>query len=380
MKQQLPIANNADQPQQAQKRRRRHGTRSPFQSKKPLLALHMTLLVFAIMATSAIIVGGMMALLLHFGLVDFKIFNPLLIIIVMLLTSVAISTILSAFISRKAFRQANAFISAMQKIAGGDFTVRLKPTRMPKYNDILDNFNHMVEELGSIETLRSDFVSNFSHEFKTPIVSIRGFAKLLKDPSLTEEQRNEYLNIIFEESSRLSELAESTLLMSRLESLELVGKKTKFAIDEQIRRSILLLENEWSKKQLDLNINLENIDYFGNEDLIKQLILNLFSNAIKFTPEHGTIAVSARRVENENIIISISDSGCGMDEEVRQHIFDKFYQGDSSHATPGNGLGLAIVSRIVDIVGGELKVTSEIGKGSTFTVILPIEEGFTEEN
>ena len=226
----------------------------------------------------------------------------------------------------------------------------------------------MVEQLASVETLRESFVSDFSHEFKTPIVSIEGFAKLLKDPNLSAEERNEYLDVILSESKRLVELSESVLMLTRLDSHKVVLEK--YRLDEQLRQCVLLFDQSATEQGIELDLDLEEeIVVNGAINLNKQIWVNLLSNALKFTPTGGKISLSAH-ITNGRPTVVISDNGCGMDEETQKNIFNKFYQGDASRTTPGNGLGLSIVKKILDITQGQIYVDSIVGKGSTFTVVL----------
>jgi signal transduction histidine kinase len=232
----------------------------------------------------------------------------------------------------------------------------------------------MTTELGNMEYLRKDFISSVSHEFKTPIASIQGFAEMLQDKGLSEEQFQSYTNIIIEETKRLSHLSSNMLRLSKLDH-QLIPVSTKpFSLDEQIRKTIVLLEEKWSKKNLELDIDLDEIAYTGDEALIQQIWLNLFENAIKFSTESGTIYIQAKKILN-NVVVEIKDQGIGITKIDQARIFEKFFQGDKSHSKEGSGLGLAIVKKIVEIYDGEINFTSEIGHGTSFIVRLPITEG-----
>jgi len=255
-------------------------------------------------------------------------------------------------------------------VAGGDFSVKVDIKGIGELEELSHSFNKMTQELSSIETLRSDFVNNFSHEFKTPIVSIRGFAKLLKENNLTAEERCEYLDIIITESERLAALSTNVLTLSKYENLEIIADKAPFRLDEQIRKTIVLMESKWSLKELTISVELDNVLYHGNEDLTQQIWLNLLDNAIKFSDQGGSINITLTNV-NDKIQFVIQDDGSGMDEKTKDHIFDKFYQGDTSHSKSGYGLGLPLVKRIVELCGGDVSVQSQPSKGSKFTVVLP---------
>ena len=235
---------------------------------------------------------------------------------------------------------------------------------------MVESFEDMTQELSSTEIFRNDFIHNFSHEFKTPIISIRGFANQLYKGDLTPEQQKEFAKIILDESEHLANMSSNVLLLSKLESQEIVSDKENFSLDEQLRTCMLLMEEQWSAKNITIDMDLDEIEYYQNKDLLYHVWMNLFSNAVKFTGEGGTISVKCHPA-NDAIYIAVSDNGIGMDDATRNHIFEKFYQGDSSHATAGNGLGLSLVKRIIEMMGGRISVESALNKGSTFIVSLP---------
>jgi signal transduction histidine kinase len=260
---------------------------------------------------------------------------------------------------------------ATQEVAKGNFDLQLDYQSDDEVGQLTENFNKMTRELKSIEYLRKDFVTNVSHEFKTPIASIQGFAKLLQKGNLSAEEKQEYTGIIVEETTRLSNLSSNILKMSKLENQEIVEKKNEFSLDEQIRKSILLLEHEWSKKNIELDIELDKVDYLGDEELLEQVWLNILGNAIKFSPANSQIAIRLGQTPSA-IQVKITDYGPGMNEETRSRIFEKFYQGDKNHSYEGSGLGLSLVKRILDLYGGKIHVESILHEGSTFTVELPL--------
>ena len=225
----------------------------------------------------------------------------------------------------------------------------------------------MAKELSGVQIFKDGFIHDFSHEFKTPISSINGFANLLLEGGLSDEERVQYLKIISDESERLSTLAENTLMLSRLENQQFIGEVKPYRLDLQIKECVILLEREWTAKDIDVVSDIAEAEFSGNAQLMQQVWLNLLNNAIKFTSPKGTITVSLRE-KSGKVTACISDTGTGMSAEVAAHIFDKYYQGDSSRATSGNGLGLAIVKRIVTLSGGTISVVSREGEGSTFTV------------
>lgn len=264
-------------------------------------------------------------------------------------------------------------IEAMKKLANGDFTVRVNhaehgyvPREMVEFEQ---SFNKAAEELGGTEILRKDFINNFSHEFKTPIVSISGFADLLLDEDVTPEEQREYLQIIRDESRRLAQLSGSVLLLNRIEAQTILTDCTDFSLDEQLRQCILVTRQKWRDKPLQFEAALAPCTYHGSEALVKEIWLNLLDNAAKFSPENGTISVTLH-CEQGRPVVAVTDQGCGMDAETCCHIFEQFYQGDTSHRTQGNGLGLAMAQKIAALHGGAVTVDSRPGSGSCFTVVL----------
>lgn len=227
--------------------------------------------------------------------------------------------------------------------------------------------------LSGIEMLRSDFINNFSHEFKTPIVSVMGFAKLLKKRNISEDERAEYLDIIISECERLSDLASNVLNLSKAESICALSDTAPFPVSEQIRESILQLEQKWEKKGIGFDLSLEDCQLTGRADLLKQVWVNLIDNAVKFSSSGGKIEIRTRQKDSV-FYFQISDNGIGMDAQTQEKIFDRFYQGDISHSTEGNGLGLSLVKKIISLHRGTIRVSSEPGRGSIFTITLPVQQ------
>ena len=263
----------------------------------------------------------------------------------------------------------------MKKLANGDFTVRVDPAEhgytSREMVEFEQSFNKAAEELGGTEILRKDFINNFSHEFKTPIVSISGFADLLLEEQLPPEDQKEYLTIIRDESRRLADLATNILTLNRVESQTILTDKACFSLDEQLRQSVLVTQQKWRQKELDFDADLVPAEYTGSEGLLKEVWLNLLDNAAKFSPEGGTVAVNLRKAKSA-LMVSVTDQGEGMRADTQAHIFEQFYQGDTSHTTQGNGLGLAMVKKVLELHGGSIQVNSAPGQGSCFTVTLPI--------
>lgn len=279
---------------------------------------------------------------------------------------------LSLFIGKLPLRPIRKVISATHDLANGNFDARIHIPFPHELKNLSDSFNQMAEELGSVEILRNDFVNNFSHEFKTPIVSLRGFAKLLKDDNLTAAERKEYLDIIIQESDRLASLATNVLNLSKIESQKILSEQQCFNISEQLRRCILLLTRKWEEKKLDLDINIEEHSYIGNEEQLEQAWLNLLDNAIKFAPVCSDLRIDLYST-GKNLIFQIRNWGEPMDSKTLSHIFDKFYQGDSSHSTEGNGLGLTLVQKIAQLHNGALSAASSESEGTVFSLSLPYE-------
>lgn len=301
--------------------------------------------------------------------------NPYIFLGILLCTCSLISIPLSVAFGKYYLRPMKDLIAATKEVKKGNFEVRVKSDDMSsrplsEMDILIEDFNDMVQELGGIEMFRNDFINNFSHEFKTPIVSIRGFARELQHGDLNEEERREYAKIIAEESDRLAKLSTSVLELSKLENQQIVTDKTEFDLDEQIRQCILLQESVWSEKQIDMVPELEKVKFVGNEEMLNRVWANLISNAIKFTPIGGIVTVRLTQAENA-VTVSVSDTGIGMSEETQGHIFEKFYQGDKSHARAGYGIGLTVVGRVVALCNGNITVESRLGEGSTFTVTLP---------
>ncbi|MDE7244288.1 MAG: HAMP domain-containing histidine kinase [Oscillospiraceae bacterium] len=261
---------------------------------------------------------------------------------------------------------------AAEKITKGDFSVRIQPffslDRQDGFNIIIGLFNRMAEELSSIETLRTDFISNVSHELKTPLSVIQNYGTLLQQPDLPEDCRLEYAKAVTDASRRLASLITNILKLNKLENQQIYPEGKTFDLGEQLCECLLAFEDIWEEKGIELDTDIEeNVCITSDAELLSLVWNNLFSNALKFTPLGGRVSVSLR-AEPSYAVIQVNDTGCGISPEVGAHIFEKFYQGDTSHATQGNGLGLALVKRVIDIVEGDISVSSELGRGSTFTV------------
>ncbi len=263
-------------------------------------------------------------------------------------------------------------LEATEKITNGDFSVRIDRgvslLKNDEFDVIIENLNKMAEELDGIETLRTDFISNVSHELKTPLAAMQNYATLLTAPDLTEEKRTEYTTAIMTSTKRLSNLITNILKLNKLENQQIFPETTKYDLGEQLCECLLNFETVWEKKSIEIETDIqENVIISSDTELLSLVWNNLLSNAFKFTENGGKVSVSLTTDENF-IYVSVRDTGCGMTKATGEHIFDKFYQGETSHATRGNGLGLALVKRVIDIVKGEISVQSEVGVGSMFTV------------
>jgi signal transduction histidine kinase len=266
---------------------------------------------------------------------------------------------------------------AAKKIAQGDFSIRIAPRRKDGKKDFVevmfDDFNTMAGELESIEMLKNDFIANVSHEIKTPLALIQNYAAALQNDTLEPEERREYIRTIITSSQKLSTLVSNILKLNKLEHQEISPAAVTFDASEQIRRCALAFEDTWERKNITFEADLDEITVCYDETMLEILWNNLISNAVKFTAPGGSISLSLKKLA-DFAVIRISDSGCGMDEETQKHIFDKFYQGDSSHSQEGNGLGLALVKKVIDITGAKITVMSKAGEGTTFTVRLKTAE------
>ncbi len=274
------------------------------------------------------------------------------------------------FILKRFLEPIKTLGEAMQKVADGDFSTRVETkSTSAEIQEIFSGFNIMTKELASTEILQTDFVSNVSHEFKTPINAIEGYTTLLQSTDNIDEIENEYIEKILFNTKRLSSLVSNILLLSKIENQSIQTNRVKFRLDEQIRETIVALEQSWTEKNIELNVELEETEYYGSEALTYHIWSNIIGNAVKFSPDCGTVKINLTK-EQDNILFTVEDDGPGLSEEAKKHLFDKFYQADSSHKQEGNGLGLALVKRIVTIIGGEVLAENTEDGGCRFTVIL----------
>lgn len=288
--------------------------------------------------------------------------------------SVIIGMVVTRFLIRVFIEPITKLGKAMQRVTEGDFCIQLEnKNKIKLFKNLYDNFNLMVKELNSTETLQTDFISNVSHEFKTPLNAIEGYASLLQDHQLSEEEQDKYIGKIIYNTTRLSSLVGNILLLSKISNQSIQSEKHVYRLDEQIRQSVVALESKWEAKNIEFDVELESIDYYGYENLLSHVWVNLIDNAIKFDPEGGMICMRLVR-EEHNALFYIEDNGSGIDGEDLKRIFNKFYQSDNSRGMEGNGLGLALVKRIVMLSDGTIGVKNLLECGCRFTVRLPISD------
>lgn len=326
------------------------------------------LIVFVIVLFSFAAVAGALFLLQRFGVIHKLNYSALL---GLLVAAAVAGGLMSYFIGRRILAPMVKLSNASKEVARGNYTITVEDSsKMEEVQTTFRNFNAMVRELNSISTLSNDFIANVSHEFKTPLTAIEGYAMLLQDSALSHAEREEYLNKILFNTHRLSTLVGNILLLSKMESKSLSEQSTCFRLDEQLRQAVVALEPQWTEKDISFDAVLDPVSMTGCERLLSQVWTNLIGNAIKFSEEGQEIAIRLLE-QTECVVVSIRDHGCGMTPEVQAHIFEKFYQGDTSRRSMGNGLGLALVKRIVELSQGVIEVDSAPGEGSTFRVILP---------
>ena len=333
-------------------------------------------LTLALLIITAVIVSVTVTLLVRGGILKYG-ENDLdtgYLLLSFLLGSVVIGAILAAVTSRISLKPVNKILNALNRLASGDYSARLSfknPVgNHPAFKELTDSFNKMAEELENTEMLRSDFVNSFSHEFKTPIVSIAGFAKLLRRGNLSEEKKEEYLEAIEEESMRLSQMATNMLNLTRVENQGILTDVKWTNITEQMRTAMLVLQEKWVKKNIEPIIPQDDYYCDANEELIKQVFINLFDNAIKFSPENSAVEVRISE-ETGTLKAEVLNSGEPIPPEIRDKVFNKFFRGDDSHSKEGNGVGLTVVKKIVDLHGGDIAAGEENGR-TVFTLTLPI--------
>lgn len=330
------------------------------------LRVRLVLLVAAELVFSVLLAVWLGDLLNRYVIVDWEI--PLMLSLIVI--SLLVGSLVTAFLSKLFFDPIKKLRLAMGKVAGGDLTTTLQTkTTSKEVQEIYSGFNMMTRELRSMEVLQTDFVSNVSHEFKTPLNAIEGYSMLLQDCENLTPQQREYVDKIIFNTQRLSSLTGSILLLSKLENQQIPTGQTRFSLDEQIRQTIVALEPAWARKNIEFDVEMAPVQYFGSESLMRHVWSNLLSNAVKFSPEDGQVQISLTAGEDD-IVFQVRDWGPGIPEDAMKHIFSRFYQADSSHKQEGNGLGLALVDKILGLESGRVEAENCPDGGCRFTVYL----------
>ena len=305
-------------------------------------------------------------------------FGMLILIVIFFVLSVVVGLLVFYRFNQLFLKPLNDLGAAIKEVEKGNYDVEVKAdARVRELYHLLMGFNRMTKEISSVELLKKDFISYFSHEFKTPITSIRGFSKQIKERDLDTEKQKEYIDIIYRESDRLIRMSSNVLTLTTLEHQATLTDTKIFSLDEQLRRTLLVLEKQWSEKDLELELKLAEIEIDSNEEIIKQIWLNVIGNAINYSNHGGKLKIECEK-EGEFAKVRIRDYGAGMSALVRKRIFEKFYQGDASHGTSGNGLGMSIVKRIIDLCDGKIVIKSQPKKGTVVMIYLPVLESRSE--
>jgi len=330
----------------------------------------LALSILGVLVIYVVLAVALIAILLVLGVEIAELSTPWMLLILLTLLCFFLSMVASYFLMKKIFNPLEQISVAAGKVASGDFTPEISyHGEFEELERTFENFNRMVKELNSVEIIRNDFIADVSHEFKTPLSAITGYATLLQDSELTEEEKNGYIRKIFFHIEKLNDLTENILRLSKMEHQQFLDTPVTFRLDEQLREAIVLLEPKWSEKNLELDLDLPEVLYTGHSPQLFTVWTNLIGNAIKYTDHGGTISVLISE-DADSVLVKVQDTGIGMSEETKAHIFDKFYQGDTSRKSQGNGLGLAICKEIVKKCGGVITVESKPGAGSAFLVKL----------
>lgn len=327
-------------------------------------------MVFFVLAVTMLIVGVLMYLIFQRDTLNITSAETVgSMVIFFLVASIILGTVIAATTARIFLKNIDNIIEGMNDLASGNYEVRVPAVQSGMTKELIDTFNLLADELENTKTLRSDFVNDFAHEFKTPIVSLLGFAKLLKNPNLTDEERTEYLKIIEEEANRLSVMSTNSLNLTRVEKQTILTEKTQFNLSEQIRNCVLLLEKKWSEKNLELDLDLEEISVFANEEMLKQVFINLIDNAVKFSYENKELKLKLYKKEDK-VVFSIRNYGLAISDADKEKIFTRFYRAENSMGIEGTGVGLAIVKKIVELHKGEILLHNE-SDFTEFEVAIP---------
>jgi len=297
--------------------------------------------------------------------------RDIILLIIAVVISVGVAIPITSIFTNLVSKYFDRISQSLYKISEGDFDCKLHYKSNNEYlRELINNFNTMIDKLNSVSIMRTDFISSFSHEFKTPMVSIKGYAELLRDSGKLDEDEVEYANIIIKETNRLLNLAEKSMLLSKINSEVIVADKKIFSLNGQIEECIIILDQQFKEKNINVDVDIKRVKIVSDRYLTKQIWINLLNNAIKYTENNGKIFLSLVE-ENGNAIVKVTDNGCGMSEETLKNIYKKFFRAEKSKTTGGLGLGLTLCKSIVDIIGGQIECESKLGEGTTFTVTLP---------
>lgn len=336
------------------------------------LWVYLTILIFFSLVISTLAFFALMYVLTSLEIVDTNNFRTVPVLLIFGIFSISIGTVVSAFVVKRVLNPIMVLRMNMEKVAKRDFTIQMNQYQSIKeVQKLYTSFNTMVRELNSVETLRNEFTTTVSHEFKTPVATIQGYVQLLQNLDLSESERQDYYKRILNGTQQLSTLSDNILNLTKLNNENFVLNKRQFRLDEQIREVILFLQPKWEKQQLGWTIDLENATINGDEEFLHQVWLNLIDNAIKYNQTAGTIAISLTK-DDSSCCIEIEDSGIGMTEETIQKMFERFYQEDTTRKTQGNGLGLSLVKEIIELHEGQITAVSKPGAGTKFCIQLPL--------
>ena len=349
------------------------------------LKIRLIISIFVIIISAYALLALLMLLAYHGGLFTFDNFyeagrfGMLIMILIFFVLSTVIGMMVFYRFNQLFLHPVNELSTALKEVEKGNYDIEVSTdVKIRELYRLMNGFNRMTKEISSVELLKKDFISYFSHEFKTPIASIQGFSRQLKEQELDLEKQQEYVDIIYRESDRLIKMSGNVLMLTKLEHQQTLTDIKTFSLDEQLRRTLLILEEQWSEQELDLIIELDELEISSNEELVKQIWVNVLGNAINYSNHGGVLKVQCR-CDGDFAKIRIRDYGAGMPDKVRERIFEKFYQGDASHGSSGNGLGMSIVKRIVDLCGGKIVIKSQLKKGTVVIVYLPLKENVENE-
>lgn len=337
------------------------------------LFLRVMLTIFGLSFSLMLILTCMLYLADSHGMVRSPQTAVLVMVGSVLLGGSMLSLLMSFFVYRMVIDPMKQVFNALEQVGQGNFDVRVATDDHTEFGLLADTVNRTIQSLSNLEMLRDDFIANVSHELKTPLASIQGCAALLQDENVTDEERRMYAGMVYSSAKRLSVLCGNILEISKLDHGDIEINETEFMLDEHLRQALLLLQQDWQQKDIELNLELDEVKYRGSDELLMQVWINLLGNAIKFSPQGGQLDVTLEKLDGA-ARVTIRDWGIGITPDEQALIFEKFYQADTSHKTEGNGLGLAMVKRIVRLLGAEIAVASSgvAGEGTAFTVTLPV--------